>query len=175
MELRYEAVLSLSLIRGDKYQLLKSSFVSPGNTRLKNLSVNKESGYLVIDSPALTFAYLLPCLLITRFGNICVNNWKERRYSLILEVKWVKAMNCSTCSLCMYSSIRKLWEANLQACLLNTWNNSHFPFKLATGSWVSNLLLQYLLFPLVYALTSCILVVCLSWHFRHVYCCIYSL
>ena len=74
MELRYEAVLSLSLIRGDKYQLLKSSFVSPGNTRLKNLSVNKESGYLVIDSPALTLAYLLPCLLITRFGNICVNN-----------------------------------------------------------------------------------------------------
>jgi len=74
MELRYEAVLSLSLIRGDKYQLLKTSFVSPGNTRLKNLSVNKESGYLVIDSPALTFAYLLPCLLITRFGNICVNN-----------------------------------------------------------------------------------------------------
>lgn len=62
-------------------------------------------------------------------------------------------MNRSPCSLCMYSSIRKLWEANLQACLLNTWNNSHFPFKLATGSQVSNLLLQYLLVPLIYVLT----------------------
>jgi len=62
-------------------------------------------------------------------------------------------MNRSACSLCMYSSIRKLWEANLQTCLLNTWNNSHFPFKLATGSQVSNLLLQYLLVPLISVLT----------------------
>jgi len=74
MELRYEAVLSLSLIRGDKYQLLKSSFVSPGNTRLKKHFMNKESGYLVIDSPSPTFTYLLPYLLINRYKNICVNN-----------------------------------------------------------------------------------------------------
>lgn len=66
----------------------------------------------------------------------------------------------------MYSSIRKLWEANLQACLLNTWNNSHFPFKLATGSQVSNLLLQYLLVPLIYVLTLMHLADHLSWHFR---------
>lgn len=66
----------------------------------------------------------------------------------------------------MYSSIRKLWEANLQACLLNTWNNSHFPFKLATGSQVSILLLQYLLVPLIYVLTLMHLADHLSWHFR---------
>lgn len=59
-----------SLSHTGRYQLLKSSFVSPGNTRLKEHFTNKEYGYLVINSPVLTYSYLLLYLLKTRYENI---------------------------------------------------------------------------------------------------------
>lgn len=142
----------LPLIQGDisYWKAVLYPLVTPGSrniSRITNLAtwlLTAQHSLPVISYPICTQPGMKTFLQVTE------NNGKT---SLILEAEWVKAVNSSACSLCMYSSIRKLWEANLQACLLNTWNNSHFPFKLATGSQVSNLLLQYLLVPLIYVLT----------------------
>lgn len=157
--------LSLSLIQGDIsfWKAVLYPLVTPGSrniSQIRNLA---------------TWLLTAQCLLTVISYSVCSqpgmktfmlknkNNGKIHWFGKQSELKQWTTVHVF---LYMYSSIRKLWEANLQGCLLNTWNNSHFPFKLATGSQVSNLLLQYLLVPLIYVLALMHLVDHLSWHFR---------